>query len=336
MSQIAIAGDPLGEVLHFLRLSGTFYCRCDLSAPWGVLMPSLPGSLMFHIVISGTCWVDVEGAPARRLTAGDLAVVPHGDGHRIASGESVSGPKLFDLQREDVSERYEILRYGRGGCPTHLLCGVARFDHPAARHLLEVLPRLIVADAARSADAGWLHGTLELITAEATDLRPGGETMITRLADILIIQAIRSWVEADGSGRTGWLAALRDDQIGHALRLVHREPERPWSVGTLATEVAMSRSAFAARFADLVGETPMHYLARWRMHLALTRLREEGLTLAELASDLGYRSEAAFSRAFKRFMGVSPGSVRGGDVAGERNVSGVYTPVLATHALARR
>ena len=312
MNQLWNSVDPLGEALHFLRMSGSFYCRCELGAPWGVVMPAMPGSLMFHVVISGECWLDVAGHSSRLLQPGDLAVVPHGEGHRIASATGVHGAKLFDLARDAVSERYEVLRHGRDGPAAHLLCGVAQFGHPAAHHLLRVLPRLIAVDASHSATSEWLHGTLELVTAEAAELRPGGETLITRLADILVIQAIRAWVEQAGAGETGWLSALRDDQVGRALTLLHREPERAWSVERLASEVAMSRSAFAARFAELVGETPMHYLARWRMNLALTRLREEGLTVGVLATELGYRSEAAFSRTFKRFMGVPPGSVRRG------------------------
>lgn len=310
MSQILTPVDPLGETLHFLRMSGTFYCRCELGAPWGVVMPAMPGSLMFHVVISGECWVEVDGTAPQVLQQGDLAVIPHGVGHRIASDAAISGPKLFDLQREEVSPRYEILRYGHGGAATHLLCGVAHFDHPAAEHLVQLLPGLIVAAASRSGDLEWLNGTLQFISSEAGALRPGGETMITRLADVLVIQAIRAWVEDEGASHVGWLAALRDRQIGHALTLMHRQPQRGWTVEALAQEVAMSRSAFAARFSDLAGEPPMLYLTRWRMNLALTRLREEGPTLGRLATDLGYQSEAAFSRAFKRYMGVSPGSVR--------------------------
>jgi AraC-like DNA-binding protein len=157
---------------------------------------------------------------------------------------------------------------------------------------------------------------------EDKELRPGGETVITRLADILVIQAIRSWIAQDPSAQTGWLGALRDKQVGRAITLIHRDPARAWTVASLAAEVAMSRSAFAARFTELVGEPPMHYVARWRMHVALASLREDGATLGELAMRLGYQSEAAFSRAFKRFIGVSPGSVRrNGDAANRRRTA---------------
>jgi AraC-like DNA-binding protein len=151
---------------------------------------------------------------------------------------------------------------------------------------------------------------LRLMAAEAGELRPGGEAVITRLGDILVIQAIRAWMESDPAAQTGWLGALQDPQIGRAISLIQRDPARDWTVASLADEVAMSRSAFAARFTELVGEPVMRYVARWRMHVAVAALKEEGATVGELADRLGYRSEAAFSRAFKRIIGVSPGAVR--------------------------
>jgi AraC-like DNA-binding protein len=265
---------------------------------------------MFHVVTAGQSWLEVDGLEPCLLQPGDLALVPHGEGHRLASAPGQPGPGLFDLHRESLSERYEIIRHGGGGATTRLVCGVIRFDHPAAHHLISVLPRVINVEAAGSPHLDWLHTTLRLMADEARVPRPGGETVITRLADILVIQAIRSWIARDPAAQTGWLGALRDQQIGRAITLIHRDPARSWTVAGLAHEVAMSRSAFAARFSDRVGEPPMHYLTRWRMHVALTWLRDDGATLGEVAIRLGYQSEAAFSRAFKRFIGVSPGSIR--------------------------
>src|SRR5262245_21190637 len=155
-----------------------------------------------------------------------------------------------------------------------------------------------------------MQGTLRLMAAEARELRPGGEAVITRLADVLVVQAIRVWLETDPAARTGWLGALQDKQVGRALTLIHRDPARAWTVASLARELAMSRSAFAARFTELVGEPVMHYVARWRMQVAFGSLRDENATVAEIAGRLGYGSEAAFARAFKRVTGVAPGSVR--------------------------
>jgi AraC-like DNA-binding protein len=155
-----------------------------------------------------------------------------------------------------------------------------------------------------------MQSTLRLMAAEARELRPGGEAVITRLADILVVQALRYWLESDPAAQSGWLGALQDKQIGRAIALIHREPARPWTVASLAHELAMSRSAFAARFTELVGEPVMQYIARWRMQLALSSLRDEGGTVGELANQLGYRSEAAFARAFKRVIGVPPGAIK--------------------------
>lgn len=310
MSQPWTAVDALGEALHTLRMSDSFYSRCEFTAPWGLALPAMPNYVMFHVVMSGQCWLEVEGADDRLLQPGDLALVPHGEGHRLASERGVPGVGLFELPRQHVSERYEILQQGGGGAAVSLICGVVRFDHPAAHLLVQILPSLITVEASSPLHLDWIQSTLRFMIAEAKALRPGGETVITRLADVLVIQAIRSWIEQDPAAQTGWLGALRDRQIGRAIALVHREPARAWTVASLANEVAMSRSAFSARFTGLVGEAPMHYLARWRMHVALTWLKEDSAALGELAHRLGYQSEAAFSRAFKRVIGVSPGAVR--------------------------
>ena len=302
--------DPLGEALHFLRMNGAFYCRSELSAPWGLTLPPMPDYMWFHVVISGGVRLEADRAGARWLQRGDLALVPHGEGHVLRSQLGASSPEIFELDREIVSDRYEILRHGEGGAPTTLVCGAVRFDHPAARNLIEVLPVTIHIEASDSPQLEWIQSTLRLMAAEARELRPGGEAVITRLGDILVIQAIRSWIETDPAAQTGWLGALQDPQIGRAISLIHRDPSRAWTVASLAHELAMSRSAFASRFTELVGEPVMQYITRWRMLVALGALKGDGATVAELASRLSYRSEAAFARAFKRVIGVAPGAVR--------------------------
>ena len=302
--------DPLGEALHFLRMTGSFYCQSELSAPWGLALPPMSGCMWFHVVASGECSLEVAGTAPVALRPGDLALVPHGEGHRLWTEPHLATPLANDLPQQRVSERYSVLRHGGGGAPSTLVCGAVRFDHPAAHAMVKLLPRVIHLDAANSPHADWMESTLRLMAAEAKALRPGGETVITRLADILVVQAIRSWIQQDPAAQTGWLGALQDPQIGRAIMLIHREPARAWTLASLATAVAMSRSAFAARFTELVGEPAMHYVARWRMHVAVTWLKEDTAALSELAGRLGYQSEAAFSRAFKRFIGVSPGAMR--------------------------
>lgn len=304
------SADALGEALHFLRMDGVFYSRCEFTAPWGLELPPFPDCLMFHLVTSGHCWLEVEGEDARPLQSGDFVLVPHGAGHRLTGQRDTPCMKLFDLPRESVSERYDFLRHGGGGAPATMICGAVRFEHPAAAQFLSLLPRVLHIEAAHSRYGNAMSDTLRLMANEIGALRPGGETIVTRLADILVIQSIRAWMERDPAALTGWLGALRDRQIGRAIMLIHRDPAQSWTLASLAAAVAMSRSAFAARFAAMVGVPAMEYVTRWRMNTALTHFRDRESTVAEIAARLGYRSEAAFSRTFKRVIGASPGSIR--------------------------
>lgn len=302
--------DPLGETLHQLRLTGTLYCRSELTAPWGVELPPLDGCMMFHIVTAGHCWLEVKGEAPRLLQQGSLVLVPHGNGHCIRSSPEDEAVPLFDIPVEKVSDRYEIMRYGGTGDATQLTCCVVRFDHVAGQKLISLLPEVLHINSWLDDEDSWLQSTLRFIAREAKELRPGGETVITHLADILIIQAIRSWIDSAPEAEQGWLAALRDIQVGKALAMIHRAPEKDWTVASLAKEVGMSRSGFSARFTSLVGESAMRYLTQWRMQLARAQLQETSDSLSVLADRLGYQSEVAFCRAFKRVFGVTPGSVR--------------------------
>jgi len=302
--------DPLGETLHFLRLTGTLYSRAELTAPWGIELPPFDGCMMFHVVTAGHCWLEVVGDEPRLLQQGSLALVPHGNGHCIRRNPEDETVPLFDIPVEQVSDRYEIMRYGGNGELTQLTCGVVRFDHVAGQQLIALLPKVLQIDSWADDEGSWLQSTLRFIAHEARELRPGGETVITHLADILIIQAIRSWIDSAPEAERGWLAALRDNHVGKALAAIHREPEKDWTLASLAKEVGMSRSGFSARFTNLVGESAMRYLTQWRMQLARAQLQETSDSLSVLADRLGYQSEAAFCRAFKRVFGVPPGSVR--------------------------
>jgi AraC-like DNA-binding protein len=302
--------DVLGEALHLLRLTGTLYCCAELTAPWGVDVPRLDGLMTFQIVTRGRCWLEVDGSAPRLLEEGSLTLIPHSSPHRLRSSLTASAEPLFDIPVEHVSDRYEIMRHGGGGDLTRVTYGVARFDHCTAQRLVAELPTVLHINTWEDDDASWLQSTLRFISRELVARRPGGETVITRLADILVIQAIRSWLDSAPEAKQGWLAALRDEQVGRALAAIHRAPERDWSVVSLAREARMSRSAFSARFTELVGESAMRYLAEWRMQLARTHLRETSEPLSIVARRFGYQSEAALSRAFKRTFGVPPGSVR--------------------------
>jgi AraC-like DNA-binding protein len=302
--------DPLGEALYYLRMTGLYYSRCAFTAPWGLDTPPLPGMLLFHAVIRGSCWLDLGTGEQIPLRAGDVVLVPHGEGHVLRDHPESPAILLWDTPRIAVSERYDLLQIEGGGERTDLICGAVRFEHAAAANLMAVLPKVLQIEATGSPQGEWVQSTLRYMATEARTLRLGGEAVITRLSDVLVIQAIRSWLETSEAAQGGWIGALRDEKIGRALTAIHRDPARAWSVASLADEVAMSRSAFAARFTELAGQPAMAYVTWWRMQVALGLLRNEGLTAAEASERVGYGSEAAFSRAFKRTIGFSPGSAR--------------------------
>ncbi|MCR9136649.1 MAG: AraC family transcriptional regulator [Alphaproteobacteria bacterium] len=303
-------GDPFAETLHLLQLTGTLYCRSELSAPWGIAVPRFDDVMTFMVVMAGSAWLDIDGEEPVLLEPGSLTLLPHGVAHCLRSDLSTPATPLFDLPVEMISERYEILRHGGGGAVTRAMYGVVRLDHVAAFMLISQLPRVLTVNALNDDPGGWLQTTMQFVAREARDMKPGGETVITRLADILIIQAIRSWLETAPSAHGCWLAGLRDEQIGRALVALHRAPERDWSVATLARIAGMSRSSFSDRFTRLVGQPAMQYLTRWRLQTARLHLRETSESLASIAASVGYQSEAAFCRAYKRLLGETPGALR--------------------------
>jgi len=302
--------DAVGEALHVLRMSGTFYCRSELRVPWGLSLPGTPGCLWFHVVTSGTATIEV-GDEVVTLSPSDVVLLPRGEGHVLRSadtGSVSSAPNVLTLPHTWHGDRYASISYGGDGAPTTMICGAVRFEHPMAERLVALMPDILHVPV--SPLTARLHDTLRLIALEVDETRPGGEAVITRLADVLVVQMLRAWLAHDPSARTGWLGALADPDIGRALALVHGEPARDWTVAGLAHELALSRSTFAARFTALVGEPVMAYVTRWRMLVAHDRLRAGDTTVAAVAGAMGYRSEAAFSRAFRRVVGTSPGSVR--------------------------
>lgn len=313
--------DPLAEALHYLRMDGMFYCRSELTAPWGLDLPEMPDCLWFHVVTSGAGTLVLETGDAVHVGEGDIVVLPHGSAHLAQSDATAPTPLVFDLPHDYISRSYAVLRHGGysnggrsdGGLGEHttIVCGVVQLGHPAAAELLAVLPSVIhIAGATDRAEWEWLPSVLSLMASEAQSAQPGGETVITRLCDVLVIQAIRSWIDTDPAARQGWLGALRDPTIGRAISLIHGDPSNHWTVDSLAREVAMSRSGFSARFSALVGVSPKQYVTRWRMRLAQDLLHNDSLPILAIATQLGYQSEAAFSRAFKREMGTAPSHAR--------------------------
>jgi AraC-like DNA-binding protein len=299
--------DPVSSVLLDLRLEGTFFCRSDIGQPWVMQVPARDCAA-FHFVAEGTCWLELPSARPRGLDAGDLVLVPRGPAHRLSDNRRMRGRPVDATSEAPLTHSASFLRDGDGSPRTQLVCGGVAFEGPVASSIEALLPDLVVLQ--RSQSVSPVSALLEAMQAEVDAMQPGGGTVMTRLTDVIIIHALRAWL-ADAPARDlGWLRALRDPQLGPAIAAIHRQPEADWSLDSLAALAHASRSAFAHRFANVVGVTPKRYTTRVRMHRAREVLRNEALSVAEVAARFGYESEAAFSRAFKRIIGVPPSTVR--------------------------
>jgi AraC-like DNA-binding protein len=296
--------DVLTETLTDVGMSGVFYAASDLAAPWGIAIPPLPGTIVFHLVTEGGLVLEVDGGTTT-MSAGDIVLVPHGTGHAVVDAPGTPATPLFDLPRDEVGERYERIRIAGPGPRTQLVCGAVTFTGLGVARLVRGLPPVLPAGG--GADASWMRAAFEVIGAESRNPRPGSDIVTARLADILVVNVVRSWLESATPDR-GWVAGLRDPLLGRALASFHAEPGAPWTLELLAGEAGMSRSAFAARFRDRLGEPPMTYVTAWRMDLAARMVREGDLPLARVAERVGYQSEAAFNRAFRRAHGITPGA----------------------------
>jgi AraC-like DNA-binding protein len=302
------SGDLLSEVLQDLRLSRASYGRSEFTAPWGVEIPYKEG-VRFHFVAEGTICMLTAGRAPLWLEAGDVVLLPHGTGHVIADEPRRQPQPLEELAPQLVGNSTYRLTGGGGGARALIVCCTIAFDGPTAHPLLELLPDVLVVRRSAQHESS-LPVLLNLLASEVASQRIGSATIMTRLADIVMTQIVRAWIETRPSDLSGWPAAVRDPQIGAALARIHRQPGDAWTVDTLAVAAGMSRSLFAERFTTLLGLSPARYLLQWRMRLGAVWLKNEAMTVAEIATRLGYASDAAFSRAFKRFMGHSPGSVR--------------------------
>jgi AraC-like DNA-binding protein len=300
--------DVLSEVLRSVRLKHNIFSRAKLTAPWGVRLPA-EGFSEFHYIANGSCYVALEESAGQVvLEAGDLVLIPHGQTHSLRDRPESVAPDLRTLVRPDEDFKC-VVRCGGGGEATTLISGCFVFEDHDIPPLLGALPALICIRAAERRLAPWLWAQLELIAAEAGSPRAGGRLVATRTADLIFVQIVRAYLEDLPENEPGWLNSLRDRAVSNALGLIHKNPERRWTVADLARAVALSRSIFAQRFRSLVGEPPLEYVTRVRMQRGCRMLRE-GSRIGDVATKCGYSSEAAFSSAFKKALGVAPGAYR--------------------------
>jgi len=309
--------DALSDVLRIVRLTGAVFLDAEFSEPWCVGEPSgvevcvehMPDAqhvVIYHLVTEGCCEASVPGGPAVSARGGDLIIIPGGEAHSLGSNlahPAVPGGRLVVQRGPDEVPR---VRYGGGGAATRMVCGYLACDSSLFDTVLAALPRIMLVNMREGPGAQWLTSSIRFSLSEASGQRAGAGTVLAKLSELMFVEAIRRHIESLPPEQTGWLAGLRDRFVGKTLALIHSKPAHAWTVEELAGAVGLSRSALADRFAALVGQPPMQYLTRWRLQLAANLLRSGARNIASVAAEVGYDSEAAFSRAFKRELGVAP------------------------------
>jgi AraC-like DNA-binding protein len=306
--------DALSEVLGHVRLKDTNWACFVASSPWGVSFRETKGCVRFHSVARGGCWlsVDKSSQPRIALSSGDLAVLPQGHGHAIRDQPRSNATKFDELLRRTESGTPGVVHHvkvGGAGAETSMIYGAFMIDDPFETPMLATLPSVIrITPDVGEAVPSFLQN-LQFISRELDSDRPGSQIVRTRMADVIFVQVLRAYIESLPEGSEGFLGALRDKHMAAALGLMHQRPEEQWTVAQIADQVGLSRSGFAARFAELVGEAPLGYLTRLRMQRASMLLRE-GATLSKASQMTGYASEASFSHAFRQWAGVAPGAYR--------------------------
>ncbi|GAB3336613.1 AraC family transcriptional regulator [Marilutibacter aestuarii] len=316
--------DPLSEVLKSIRLDGAVYINAEFTAPWCAMasygMPVAAVRAMgadhvvfFHCVTDGHCLTCLDGGGGEaELHAGDVVVFPHNHRHRVGSDVGLPAVDADTLMPPTRSDDIIQLRHGGGGEAVHFVCGYLACNRRVSRALLAGLPEVIKVSLLDRGDGAWLLDLLRMGVRESSAGSAGAQTILTKLSELLIAEALRRHAEALPPDATGWLAGLRDPVVGKALALMHARPAQAWNVESLARATASSRSALGQRFGNLLGEPPMRYLASHRLALAAQALRNSRATVAEVAEQVGYGAEAAFTRAFKREFGTPPGQWRQG------------------------
>ena len=324
-----MSADALSEVLAAVHLSGSIFFEVTAKSPWVAEAPSAariapqvaPGAqhaIEYHVVTAGSCWISLVGDNATepvKLNEGDIVVVPHGDPHVVSSAPGMRAEpnlEVYGKPGEQLAVPFQLQTGGDGPSETRLICGFFSCDVRPFNPLLESLPRFMRFGRDSLASHSLLDEFIRFATAEMGNKRAGSQSVLNRLSELMFVEIIRLYMDQLEGSNTGWLAGLRDPLVGRALTLLHARPSHAWTLEQLASEAAASRSVLADRFNDLVGYPPIQYLTRWRMQIAARRLMDPGARVAAVAHEVGYESEAAFSRAFKKFVGQSPGQWRTG------------------------
>jgi AraC-like DNA-binding protein len=314
--------EVLSEVLKAVKLNGALFHNAEYSAPWcfrspgsRILAPYLSPSsrhvIIFHLLTEGSGYGQVEeDGQSVPLNAGDIVVFPHGDPHVLRNGSSAMPVDNAEELQRMLSQGLKVSRMGGGGEVTKFICGYMSCDPELSRVFLGGLPPILKISIRDDASGQWLENSIRYSVDNVVPSRPGGEAVLAKLSEVLFVETLRRYIAQIPQEQTGWLAGVRDPEIGKALALLHRKPADPWTIASLANEVGISRSVLAERFRRYLSETPMAYLTRWRLHLGAQLLTSTNRSVAHVAGEVGYESEASFNRAFKREFSLPPARFR--------------------------
>jgi AraC-like DNA-binding protein len=326
--------DTLSDLLRAIRLRGAFFYYVEGTDPWvaeapgareiiPAIMPGVGHMMEFHAVASGSCWAAIVGEEPVQLHQGDIVIFPQGDPHVMSSAPGLRGefvdmglyyspkPPQLPYELKLTESARHTTRLDGGGCDqSTLVCGFLGCDAKPFNPLLASMPRVLRMPGLLSEPNSWVGHLLRAVVEESNQKRPGGEAVLERMSEMLFVEVLRRYADGLPPDQTGWLAGLRDAAVGRALALMHSRPAEAWTLERLGEAAALSRSVLHERFVHFIGQPPMQYLAQWRMQLASTWLRETDSKVVDIALDVGYESEAAFARAFRRAVGESPGAWR--------------------------
>ncbi|HSQ52711.1 MAG TPA: AraC family transcriptional regulator [Nitrospiraceae bacterium] len=312
----------LSEVLKAVKLDGAMFYNAEFSAPWcarsidartvtSYLSPNSQQVIIFHLLTEGRGYAHVEGDNRPLpLNAGDIVIVPHGDAHILGNGPSVTPVGREQVLEQVLSQGLKVSRMGGGGELTKFICGYMSCDPQLSRVFLGGLPPIMKVNIRDDSSGQWLEHSIRYSVDNADASKPGGETVLAKLSEVLFVETLRRYIAQIPQEQTGWLAGVRDPDVGKALALMHRKPAHPWTIAALANQVGISRSVLAERFRRYLSETPIAYLTRWRLQLGAQMLKSTSHGVAQVAAEVGYESESSFNRAFKREFGLPPARFR--------------------------
>jgi AraC-like DNA-binding protein len=332
--------DVFSQILSGVKLNGAVYFTAEFTAPWGIsapaskamaamLAPAAEHLVIYHLMIEGEARVELESGTTLDLASGDIVIFPHADAHHISSGKAAIRPfPDYGINAKIKQRDLSPLQAGGGGAVSRLVCGYMSCDPYVSRPILTGLPPVFKVNIRSDPSGQWLENSIMHLVDEAASGRVGSEAMLAKLSEALFVDTLRRYVAGLPEQQTGWLAGTRDPMVGKSLSLMHSRVAHPWTIADLADEVGISRSALVERFTRYLSEPPMAYLTRWRLELAARWLERTSRGVAEIAADVGYESEAAFNRAFKREFGRPPGRYR----SDHRNAVGKISTTLIAAA----